>query len=100
MYLMILSKKLMEVQLKFLICMVAKRDLIGDILELKLEYVEKTYVSIDFSVDGDGDVLIDEAGRDLDIFSPFAHIYSSQDSLARTSDSSRPDGEIGIERAS
>ena len=60
MYLMILSKKLMEVQLKFLICMVAKRDLIGDILELKLEYVEKTYVSIDFSVDGDGDVLIDE----------------------------------------
>ena len=60
MYLMILSKKLMEVQLKFLICMVAKRDLIGDILELKLEYVEKTYVSIDLSVDGDGDVLIDE----------------------------------------
>ena len=60
MHLMLLSKKLMEVQLKFLICMVSKRDLIGYILELKLEYVEKTSVSIDLSFDGDDDVLLDE----------------------------------------
>ena len=84
MYLMILSKKLMEEQLKFLICMVAKRDLIGDILELKLEYVEKTSLSIDLAVDGDDGVLLDEVvsvddGAHTEIWGRFADMGTGRD---------------------
>jgi hypothetical protein len=37
-----------------------KRDLVGDILELKLEDVEKTSFSFDLAVDGDDGVLLEE----------------------------------------
>ena len=37
-----------------------KRDLVGDILEFKLEYVEKTSFSIDLVVDGDDGALLDQ----------------------------------------